>query len=303
MRKRLTTLRSKSGGTGAQNGNGNGNPRSLVDEIVYREHQSFLNATLGNQHWDPQYSGWSNASRSKDHPIFLRNGIPVGGVIAPPINLGTGANYAIFGFAGITNVPTSAITGNMGAYPVTSSSITGFSLSEDVSDTFFTSTQVTGRIYAADNVAPTPAALVLAHSDILAAYTSAQDLAATHPANFNAGGLGSQTLTPGVWNWTTAVTVNGGNLTLNGAGVYVFQIAGTFDLGADAPRSIILENGATASNVFWAIAGEATIHASSVFNGELLGGSGIAAQAGATINGRLLAQTSVTLISDTVVET
>ena len=33
MIRRKTTLRSKSGGFGAQNGNGNGNPRALVDEI------------------------------------------------------------------------------------------------------------------------------------------------------------------------------------------------------------------------------------------------------------------------------
>ena len=38
-------------------------------------------------------------------------------------------------------------------------------------------------------------------------------------------------------------------------------------------------------------------------NGKLLGGSSIAAQAGGIVNGRLLAQTSVTLNSNTVVET
>ena len=78
MVRRKTTLRSKSGGYGAQNGNGNGNPRALVDESVYREHRSFINVTtsggppLGLPFWDVQYSGWSNASRPKDYPIFLR---------------------------------------------------------------------------------------------------------------------------------------------------------------------------------------------------------------------------------------
>ena len=91
--------------------------------------------------------------------------------------------------------------------------------------------------------------------------------------------------------------------TLNGAGVYIFQIAGTFDLAAAA--AIVLENGALAQNVFFAIAGVATIHAGATFRGELLGATVIAAQAGATILGRLLAAAagSVTLISNTITET
>ena len=49
--------------------------RALVDESVYREKQNnkFFNDHNGSSpHWDPQYSGWSNASRPKDYPIFLR---------------------------------------------------------------------------------------------------------------------------------------------------------------------------------------------------------------------------------------
>jgi len=85
MRRKLTTLRSKSGGGGPQNGNGNGNPRALVDESIYREHQNAVNWEASNTAgkatfsplWDIQYSGWSNASRSRDHAIFSRPITPV----------------------------------------------------------------------------------------------------------------------------------------------------------------------------------------------------------------------------------
>ena len=84
MVRRKTTLRSKSGGFGAQNGNGNGNPRSLVDEAAYREHRNFITqqASSGTTLYlyDTEYSGWSNASRSHDQAISLRSALPhVGG--------------------------------------------------------------------------------------------------------------------------------------------------------------------------------------------------------------------------------
>ncbi len=68
MRRKLTTVRAKSG---AHNGNGNGNPRALIDESIYREFRNFINGDIP-PHWDTQYSGWSNATRSRDYAIFLR---------------------------------------------------------------------------------------------------------------------------------------------------------------------------------------------------------------------------------------
>lgn len=64
MRCKLTTLKCKSGGV--QNGNGAGHPRALIDEAIYRE------AASTDAPWDPQYSGFSNASRPRDYAIFLR---------------------------------------------------------------------------------------------------------------------------------------------------------------------------------------------------------------------------------------
>lgn len=215
-----------------------------------------------------------------------------------PVFLGTAGDYASFGSAGITNVAPSSITGDLGT-PSTASSITGFSLALDGSGQFSTSAQVIGKVYAHDYAVPTPAKVTQANTDMLAAYTDASTRAPTHPNDFNGGILGGQTLTPGVWRWTGVVTIDD-DLTLNGAGVYILQIAGTMELAAG--KKIILSGGALPQNVFFAVAGAVTLHAGSEFNGELLAATSIAAQAGGVVNGRLLAQTGVTLISNTITE-
>jgi len=65
MRKRLKNLKHKSGHSE------NGSPRQLIDETVLREHRNIVFADHP-RHWDPRFSGWSNASRPRDCPIFLR---------------------------------------------------------------------------------------------------------------------------------------------------------------------------------------------------------------------------------------
>jgi len=223
-------------------------------------------------------------------------------VPTPPLAgvfLGTAGQYASFGSAGISNVPTSSITGDLGTSS-SASSITGFGLVLDSSGQFSTSSQVIGKVYAVDYAVPTPAKVTQANVDMMAAYTDASTRAPTHPLDFNGGNLGGQTLTPGVWKWTGTVQIDGTPLVLNGAGVYILQIAGTMELAAG--NSISLINGALPQNIFWAVAGQVTLHAGSSFFGELLAQTGIAAQAGGTIRGRLLAQTGVTLISNTLIE-
>jgi hypothetical protein len=135
--------------------------------------------------------------------------------------------------------------------------------------------------------------------DMQAAYTAANALIPTS-VNFNAGNLGGQTLAPGVYKFTTGVTIPT-SLTLDGSAsdVWVFQIAGTLDLAA--AQHIILAGGALASNVFFAVAGATEIHAGAVFNGNILSQTNVAMDAGATINGRLLCQTAVTLVGSDVV--
>ncbi|MDA1296964.1 MAG: ice-binding family protein [Chloroflexi bacterium] len=42
-----------------------------------------------------------------------------------PVDLGSAGNFVILSKSGITNVPTSAITGNIGTSPITGAAITG----------------------------------------------------------------------------------------------------------------------------------------------------------------------------------
>ena len=63
---------------------------------------------------------------------------------------------------------------------------------------------------------------------------------------------------------------------------------------------IILSGGAQAKNIYWQVADAVTLGTTSHFEGIVLGMTGINMLTGATINGRMLAQTAVTLQMNTV---
>ena len=69
---------------------------------------------------------------------------------------------------------------------------------------------------------------------------------------------------------------------------------------ADGTR-ITLTGGAQAKNIIWQACETVAIGTGSHFEGIILGGTNITVGANSSVNGRLLAQTAVTLISDTVV--
>ena len=86
------------------------------------------------------------------------------------VNLGTAGNYAILAKSGISTVPNSVITGDIGVSPIVATAITGFSLAADATNVFSTSTQVIGKVYAADYEAPASVNLANAVSDMVTAY-------------------------------------------------------------------------------------------------------------------------------------
>ncbi len=169
----------------------------------------------------------------------------------------------------------------------------------DASNTFSTSALVTGKIYAADYAVPTPTTMTTAVSDMETAYTDAAGRTNPTETEMGAGNISGTTLVPGLYKWSTDVTIPT-DMTLSGGpnDVWIFQIAGNLDISSAA--KIILAGGAQASNVFWVVAGKTTIGTTAVFNGNILDQTTIVLNTGATLNGRALAQAAVTLNSNAV---
>jgi len=219
-----------------------------------------------------------------------------------PVNLGGAAPFAILAKTGISNVPTSAITGNLGVSPIDFTAITGFDLVADSTNTFSTSTQVTGRIYAADYADPIPAILTTAVSNMEDAYTDAAGRSNPDAIELYAGDLSGQTLAPGLYKWSNDVLITT-NVMLAGPadGVWIFQIAGDLTMGPGA--QVLLSGGAQANNIFWQVGGGTgvTINTTAHVEGTILAAKAITLQSGASLNGRALSQTAVTLIQNTIV--
>ncbi len=217
-----------------------------------------------------------------------------------PVSLGAASGFAILAKSGISTVPTSAITGNLGISPAAATAVTGFDLTLDASNVFSTSAQVTGRVFAADYAPPTPSNLTTAVLDMQTAFTDAAGRA-PDVTELGAGNIGGMTLVPGVYKWGTGVSIPT-DLTLDGSatGVWIFQIAQ--DLNLSSATNIVLAGGALPKNVFWQVTGLVDVGTTAQFSGVVLSATAISFHTGASINGRLLAQTAVTLDGNTVVE-
>lgn len=221
-------------------------------------------------------------------------------VQTPPVDLATASNFVILAKSGISTVPTSAITGDIAVSPIAAAAITGFSLSADASNRFSRSSQVTGRVYAADYAVPSPSALTTAVGDMETAFS---DAAGRSPdvTELGGGNIDGMTLAPGVYKWSSGVLIPT-NLTLDGSStdIWIFEIAQTLSMTSGS--RITLTGGALAKNVFWQVSGGVTLGTTAHIEGIVLSKTAVTLATGASINGRLFAQTAVTLAMSTVVE-
>jgi len=214
--------------------------------------------------------------------------------ILPGINLGVAGNFVILTKTGITSVYKSTITGDVGTSPITGAAMV------------LSCGEVTGNVYSVDAAGPackitSATMLTSAIGDMQTAYTDAAGRINPDFLNLGAGTIGGTTLTPGLYKWTSSVNIPTDIAIAGGPNdVWIFQVAGTLKMSS-AVR-VTLSGGAQAKNIYWQVAGAVTFGTTSHFEGIILGQTGINLQTGASINGRLLAQTAATLQMNTVTQ-
>ncbi len=215
------------------------------------------------------------------------------------VNLGAASEFVILAKTGISTVPTSAVTGDLGLSPAAATFVTGFSLTADATNVFSTSSQVTGKVYASDFAPPTPTNLTRAVGDMELAFTDAAGRAAD-VTELGAGNIGGMTLVPGVYKWGTGLLApTDVTLTGSASGVWIFQVAQ--DLTVSSGVKLTLVGGALPKNVYWQVAGAVDVGTTAHWEGVVLSQTTVTLGTGASVEGRLFAQTAVNLDSSTVV--
>ncbi|MGZ6295977.1 MAG: ice-binding family protein, partial [Candidatus Limnocylindrales bacterium] len=127
--------------------------------------------------------------------------------------------------------------------------------------------------------------------------TAYNDAAGATPVTNVPTELGGTTIKAGVYASDTLGLT--GTLTLDGAGLYIFQAGSTL---ITAPNSkVALINGASACNVYWQVGSSATLDTSTSFKGTIMALTSIALKTGATLQGRALARNgAVTMDHNTI---
>jgi len=209
-------------------------------------------------------------------------------------NLGLAGEFVILSKTGITSVYKSTITGDIGTSPITGAAMV------------VNCGEVTGNIYSVDAAGPackitSATRLGIAVLDMQAAYTDLAGRPSPDFLNLGAGNIGGKTLTPGLYKWTTALIIPT-DITITGSptDVFIFQVVGTLIMSS-AVR-ITLAGGVQAKNIYWQTSGAVTLGTTSHFEGIILSQTGINMKTGASANGKLLAQTAVTLQMNTVTQ-
>jgi hypothetical protein len=179
--------------------------------------------------------------------------------------LGTSGNYAVLASSTITDAGASWITGKLALSPGTS--VTGFPPA------------TVGTQDIANGAA------LQARSDATTAYNNA---AGETPFSSlpSPGDIGGQTLVPGIYRFSSSVGLTG-TVTLNGGGIYIFQIGSTLTTASSS--RVLLINGAQPCDIFWQVGSSATIGGATAFVGTILANTSITMVTAATLNGRALA--------------
>jgi hypothetical protein len=201
---------------------------------------------------------------------------------APP--LASAQSFAVLGATTVTNTGASVITGDLGVSPP-GVSATGFSLTNHIvvgpgGGVTAGLGVVTGTIFVGNPVS------LLAHADASKAYAALLVQTCNSANNLSGQDLGGLTLAPGVYCFNSSAQLTG-QLTLNGNGVYVFQIGST--LTTASKSAVVLANGAAAGNVFWQVGSSSTLGTGTAFAGNLIAFTSDTVTTGVSVAGRVFA--------------
>jgi hypothetical protein len=259
---------------------------------VPSQHQTLAHRGVSQQHEPP--TGDSLAGKGRSPRRYGRRTFRVGLILlgslstliftssalgATSVELGKAASFSVLGGSTITNTGLTTMFGDLGLAP--GSSVTGAPV-------------VLGEEHVDDVVA----------NEAKSALTTAATTAANEASNGSAGeDLAGHAFLPGVYTASSSLLLSSGSVTLNAQGdpnaVFIFQIGSTLTTGSNTSVSLI--NGAQACNVFWQVGSSATLGTGTRFVGTVMAADSITANTGATIHGRLLAQTAaVTLENNTI---
>jgi hypothetical protein len=217
-----------------------------------------------------------------------------------PVNLGTTSQFTILAGTTITTTGGGLITGDVGLYPGPGSA------------QLVPPPQVVGTIYERDatgtagaNVVINAVLLNTAANDLGVAMTDAAGRTPVptgpnlNPVNGVTGNLAGLNLAPGLYKITTTATIQGtagsvlpgSVLTLTGgpSDVWIFQCGQDLEVHND----IVLAGGAQAGNVFWQVATDANVFTGVTANGTILAGTSITLYSTSVLNGRALADAQV----------
>lgn len=214
--------------------------------------------------------------------LVLLLGAPTMGFAQIP--LGAAETFAVLSGTTVTNTSaTTTIIGDVGVSP--GAEIVGLPAGQPID----------GSIHAGDDAA------AQAQAGLGIAYGALAAMPCTTP--MSGVDLGAQTLTPGVYCFAAAAGMTG-VLTLDAQddpnAVFVFQIYSGLSVAGGA--SMVLINGAQASNVWWQVGSSATLGGASVMAGNILAYTSISFDTGASLTGRALAAGgAVTMDANTIV--
>jgi len=180
--------------------------------------------------------------------------------------MGTAQSFAVLGSSTVTNTGSTLVTGDVGVSP--GSAITGFPPGI-----------ATGTIHAADAVA------AQAQVDASAAYNVLFNEACPLANNLTGQDLGTLTLLPGVYCFTSSAHLSG-TLNLNAAGnpnaIFVFKIGSTL---TTASNSSVIVSGGSPCNVFFQVGSSATLGTGTQFSGNIIALASITLTTGASVSG------------------